>query len=48
MAILGATPLLSISMTVLFWGDLENITARTYVGTVSVVAGIVLITLMKS
>ncbi len=48
MAILGATPLLSISMAALFLRDLEKITARTYIGTVSVVAGIALITLIKS
>ena len=48
MAILGATPLLSISMAALFLGDLENITRRTYAGTASIVLGIILIMLLRS
>ena len=48
MAILGATPLLSISMAAFFLGDLENITRRTYAGTASIVLGVVLIMLLRS
>ena len=46
MAILGATPMLSVAMAAIFLGDLERITLRTHLGTASIVLGIVLITLV--
>jgi uncharacterized membrane protein len=47
MAIMGATPMLSVAMAAIFLGDLERITLRTYLGTASIVLGIVLITLLR-
>ena len=47
MAIMGATPMLSVSMAAVFLGDLERITVRTYIGTAWIVLGVVLITLLK-
>ena len=47
MAIFGVTPLLSIVLAAIFLGKLENITARIYAGTLSIVAGIVLLMLLK-
>ena len=42
MAIMGATPMLSVAMAAVFLGDLERITVRTYIGTAWIVLGVVL------
>lgn len=47
MAIMGATPMLSVAMAAIFLGDLERITLRTYLGTASIVLGVLLITLLR-
>ncbi len=48
MAIMGSTPLLSVALAALFLGDLEDVTARTFAGAASIVAGVILITLFRS
>ncbi len=47
MALLGTTPLLTVALAAVFLRDVEQITLRIYTGAASIVAGVVLITLLR-
>ncbi|MFQ5914761.1 MAG: DMT family transporter [Nitrospinota bacterium] len=47
MAIMGSTPLLSVVLAAVFLRELEQVTLRTYTGALSIVAGVVLVSLLR-